>query len=53
MDDHDKLWILLGIGVLAVTQLIHSRMIAKLQDDVRFGLIVARPTTTAAEAHDE
>lgn len=52
MDDRDKLWILLCIGVLSVTQLIHSRAIAKLERDVRFGLILSE-TRFAAEAHDE
>lgn len=52
MYERDKLWILLGMGVLAAAQILHSRAIAKLQQDVRFGLIVARPVTTVEAPND-
>ena len=44
MDDRDKLWILLCLGVLSVVQLLHSRAIARLDQDVKFALIVSRET---------
>lgn len=52
MDDRDKLWILLCIAALSVAQILHSRAIGRLEQDVAFALIASH-TGTAAEAHDD
>ncbi len=54
MDDADRVLIGLCIALLAVISIVHSRWIAKLsgdvaklRNDVEFGLIVARETKEA------
>jgi hypothetical protein len=44
MDEADGVLLGMCVAVLAVITLMHSRMIAKLRDDVEFSLIVARET---------